>query len=278
VAHYQHLSYDGPVSLTFNDVGRLIADARWRFAKSMPDNPHEYTLKEDWEPHLFEEVVKFIRKYGYLARWWGKPYTQLDVNEEFYWTMGDTLENTILINRKAIDRDAPYDACAPVYDGHYTDPRSEAQNREIARRLGLMGHVLDVGCGTGLVIDMVSQQLLPAPRTYTGIDPSRAMLDVFNAKHGHIETVCTPLRSFWSGREYDDVIALFGVGSLLSPVERRRLPMMVKPGGRWLVMFYREGYRPWCDSEHVTLTPFAGEFPGTVTEYDDYVIVEGRRD
>ena len=72
----------------------------WIFAKTMPDNPHEYTLRKQWDDDLFVEVVKHIRSNGYTAYFGGRPYTQLDVGDFFYWTMGAPLGETILINRK----------------------------------------------------------------------------------------------------------------------------------------------------------------------------------
>lgn len=84
----------------FEAVGDLLLAHRWIFAKTMPENPHEYTLRKHWDDDQFLQVVQYIRAHGYKAVYKGARYTQLDVNEHFYWTMGAPLGATILINRK----------------------------------------------------------------------------------------------------------------------------------------------------------------------------------
>lgn len=67
----------------------------------MPENPHEYTLRKLWRSDPdFVRAVEFIRAHGYRNRFEGRSYTQLDVGEHTYWTMGAPVEETILINRK----------------------------------------------------------------------------------------------------------------------------------------------------------------------------------
>ena len=90
--------------LTQEELERWIESARWQFARTMPKNPHEYTLKKWHDPESFERVVHHIRENGYpnkYGSWW---YTQLDVGGHFYWTQGADLCCTILINRKPLQR------------------------------------------------------------------------------------------------------------------------------------------------------------------------------
>jgi hypothetical protein len=96
----------------FDRFAALMASHEWRFAKTMPDNPHHYTLRKTWtEPGGDEDfvwAVRFIREHGYPAYFKRRPYVQLDVNGHFYWTMGAPINKpdgtpcTILINRKAL--------------------------------------------------------------------------------------------------------------------------------------------------------------------------------
>lgn len=94
--------------LTFHQVRSLLLGHDWHFAKTMPRNPHWYTRRREWgSDQLFVEVVKYMRAHGYVELWppnpalhWAREYTYLDVDEHQYWTMGDTLDGTILINRK----------------------------------------------------------------------------------------------------------------------------------------------------------------------------------
>lgn len=87
-------------------IGRHLLAARWIFAKTMPESPHFYTLRREWErDEDFLEVVQAIRRYGYLEVYKGLRYTMLNVNGWKYWTMGAPLPQTILINRKALTVD-----------------------------------------------------------------------------------------------------------------------------------------------------------------------------
>jgi hypothetical protein len=221
-------------------VGRALAQGRWIFAKTMPANPHEYTLRREWaDDALFLAVAQYIRDHGYPTRFQGRPYTQLDVNAHTYWTMPGPLLRTLLINRKARATAAPYDAIAPVYDTLFREPADQRLDHAVLALLGDLTpyRVLDVGCGTGWLLDHA------AVGAYTGIDPSRAMLARLAAKHPAAHTVYTPLSAFVDGA-FDRVLALFGSASYLSDAEVARLPALCAPGGRYLAMAYAPGYVP----------------------------------
>src|SRR5665647_923297 len=80
----------------FEQVAEDLAEQRWIFAKTMPENPHEYTLRKLWQDDAaFVRAVEYIRQFGYRTRFRGRPYTQLNVNEHFYWTMGAPVGETI---------------------------------------------------------------------------------------------------------------------------------------------------------------------------------------
>lgn len=115
--------------VTFEGVGRALESHRWIYARTMPDNPHEYTLRRDWQEDEFLIVVQYIREHGYQTRYQGRLYTQLDVNDHYYWTMGAPLEKTVLINRKTNVAAAGYDAIAPVYDTLFQDAASREEDR-----------------------------------------------------------------------------------------------------------------------------------------------------
>lgn len=84
---------------------RHIASVRWQFARSMPSNPHEYTLKK-WKAESsceFEWLVREIREYGYQETFNGRRYVYLKVEGYVYWTMGEPMADTILINRAIVN-------------------------------------------------------------------------------------------------------------------------------------------------------------------------------
>lgn len=46
-------------------IETTLLNAKWKFAKTMPWNPHSYTLKETWDNKtLFQNVVYFINDFG----------------------------------------------------------------------------------------------------------------------------------------------------------------------------------------------------------------------
>jgi hypothetical protein len=68
------------------DFRSFIDMRQWRFAKTMPQWPHEYTVRRYEDPQhdqaLFEQAVIFIRTNGYRAKFpeTGNTFTYLDVD------------------------------------------------------------------------------------------------------------------------------------------------------------------------------------------------------
>ena len=100
-----------PNGFTVDDAVEYIDKVRWQFAKTMPRWPHEYTVRE-WHPELdgaFERFASLIRQTGVVKAW---PYgstnpryhhTYLTIGVFEYWTMGEALSETTVINRAAVD-------------------------------------------------------------------------------------------------------------------------------------------------------------------------------
>lgn len=262
----------------FETVGALLEAHDWIFAKTMPDNPHEYTLRKRWEDQAaFDRAVLGIRLLGYQTKFRGRSYTQLDVNDHYYWTMGAPVPATILINRKKRQPDthpAPYDVAAGSYDAVFTSPECARENADLFARIGDLSHasVLDVGCGTGLLLDYAT------PQRYLGIDPSSAMLDQLRAKHpeaAHVGTRYTTLGALVGGR-YDRVVALYGAASYLTDAELARVPHLLNPGGRAFLMFYAPGYTPVTHCRLGVVAPDIRPAPGNypVTRFGNYDLAE----
>jgi hypothetical protein len=95
------------MTFTVDDARAYIAKVRWQFAKTMPQWPHEYTVllwRQDLEPE-FRAFVALIRTAGVVKPWprdSSSPryhHTYLELSECEYWTMGEPIEETTLINR-----------------------------------------------------------------------------------------------------------------------------------------------------------------------------------
>ncbi len=86
--------------MTDDEIKAFIARERWTFAKSMPTNPHEYVVRK--QVAVEADFVRFalhIREHGYRMKFKGWLYTCFDVDGFRYWTMGNPIEITTIINR-----------------------------------------------------------------------------------------------------------------------------------------------------------------------------------
>ena len=93
---------------THQGVGELLEQQRYKFAKTMPWNPHFYTLKATWQdPAVYKAVIAWILENGELRRW-GKQGTvrrYFDHGEWRYWPMTTDPNESILLNRAKIEGD-----------------------------------------------------------------------------------------------------------------------------------------------------------------------------
>ena len=77
--------------------------APYRFARSMPENPHFYTLRASWEaPEDFDRCALLIRNHGYSERYGRSSYTMYAFEGHKYWVMPGFKAGTFLINRKEL--------------------------------------------------------------------------------------------------------------------------------------------------------------------------------
>ena len=87
--------------LTHREVRNWLEERYWQQARSRT-NPHSYTLR-GWNDEIaFELIVLFIREHGYESIYAGDVYAQYDCGGHFYWTMGDGLPATVVLNRKPL--------------------------------------------------------------------------------------------------------------------------------------------------------------------------------
>ena len=85
----------------YDKLREMVARCTWTFAKTMPWCPHEYIVREKC-PLSDAEFLYFVdkqRNYGMPERWGKYIFPYLHIDGYKYWTMGDTYENTIIINR-----------------------------------------------------------------------------------------------------------------------------------------------------------------------------------
>lgn len=275
----------------FERLGQLLESHPFQFAKTMPQNPHWYTLRKKWaHDDEFQWAVETIRLAGRRQRYAKTWYVVCDVNEFFYWSMGWPVNYssghpcTILINRKPLQSEAgrdepPYDKLADWYDSAFHDTDSEMENAHVFGLIGDLADkdVLDVGCGTGLAVPYCELS-----NSYVGIDPSRGMLDKLLDHFPMTDVIQTqlkhyvPLDEHKNIRRFDVVLGLFGVGSYLTDDELQRIPLLLREGGRAVIMFYAEDYTPKTYQETGVMIPHRkwapGLFPGKVHRINNFVM------
>ena len=80
-----------------------IASAEWSFAKTMPDNPHWYAVRQRAQAARIgeghEALYRLCRDF-HVDRWWhGRTYRTVDLDGFAYWIM----EDGTVINRKPFE-------------------------------------------------------------------------------------------------------------------------------------------------------------------------------
>lgn len=81
------------------DLKQFVDKEEWTYAKTMPEWPHEYLVREQVDEELFKKLVIHIRENGYEGRFYSKNITYYEEERMVYWTMGAPIEKTTIINR-----------------------------------------------------------------------------------------------------------------------------------------------------------------------------------
>ena len=94
--------------MTHSEFQQFIDRNTWIYAKTYASFcPHEYVVKnrlsED-EKTVFEQIVTFIRENGFVAIYGKKgPNRYYSVGDYYYWTMGEPVAETIILNRAKLN-------------------------------------------------------------------------------------------------------------------------------------------------------------------------------
>jgi hypothetical protein len=86
-------------SLFPDTLREFIASSIWTFAKTMPEWPHEYLIRDRVDSVLFESLVLHIRQHGFEGRFYQCVLRYFAEDGLLYWTMGEPIEETTIINR-----------------------------------------------------------------------------------------------------------------------------------------------------------------------------------
>lgn len=82
-----------------DELRTFIKTEKWTFAKTMPQWPHEYVVRERVDEKLFVKLVRHIRANGRKGPFYEKTYVYFEEDGKVYWTMGNPISDTTIINR-----------------------------------------------------------------------------------------------------------------------------------------------------------------------------------
>ena len=94
--------------ISHEDFERWVRGRYWQFARTRPQNPHEYTHRAWGHEEKFLRVVLHLREHGRQEVYGGDLYTCYVADGFKHWTMGADLMSTILINRKPVGQNKDY--------------------------------------------------------------------------------------------------------------------------------------------------------------------------
>lgn len=248
----------------------FVNGLKWTFAKTYADTaPHEYvtSIGGKTDGLTKEDCIragKVIRTFGRPMNYYSSVNTYLEdpASGLRYWSMDEKVTDTDLINRCDLnllygDQTAPstvipntftlYDELSADYDSLWQDQEDKEEELEIRRRMiayfgGIAPTTLDVGCGTGLLLNLG----VPSRYAYTGIDPSQGMLNELVRKYkkvqqlypGTAEEILPTLR----GQKFQLVASLFAAVSYLEVESIKQMQEMTSE--LLVLMAYEEGYLP----------------------------------
>ncbi|MBK8467562.1 MAG: hypothetical protein IPL32_17235 [Chloracidobacterium sp.] len=80
-------------------IQQFIGSEQWTFAKTMPEWPHEYLVRNRVDENLFMRFARHIWDHGYQGRFYDMRLTYYAYDGRVYWTMGEPDDKTMILNR-----------------------------------------------------------------------------------------------------------------------------------------------------------------------------------
>lgn len=223
-----------------------ISRCEWKWARTMPDCPHEY-IYQGRCALSYDEYMDFLHMQVYEgepAFFGSRKINYLHIDGYKYWTMGTyDRENKTMNRQKLFDC---YDNIAETYDTNMSKYADEmAMYSGIIDRCRIRrknGSIFEIGSGTGNLLDNISID----KSNYQGIEPSRKMIDKFREKHPELSRRVRRKAFEEDGlsfSDYDNTVALFGTASYIMRPYLLRLAERRMSNGLFL-MFFKDGWKP----------------------------------
>lgn len=187
---------------------KFAATREWTFAKTYAETaPHHYVVEGRTPGVTLEDMVRaarVIHTFGSPGKYYSltKNYLVSPDGQFRWWTEDNHFTDTTLVNRATTELfygiqnapstvtgiESPYDEVATTWDVDH--PIGSGESDHVKQLLAdargkYPPHVLDLGCGTGRVLDL---GLASADR-YAAVDSSQAMLNLLIRKHPKVAAV-----------------------------------------------------------------------------------------
>lgn len=217
----------------------FIKRSKWGWATTMITVPHEYIVRRRCALSD-EEFLYFVhaqRDLGVHERWGNYNLQYLYIDGYKYWTMGDTFENTIIMNRQKVFNEFDFMEW-PIPRLYSNSEMSMMANTIIKTFKGKK--IFEAGFGNGDFVSFTKIQ----PENYYGVDPSKKAIQRFRATGGFYRRCSTisfeEAINKWLSAD-SVIISLFGTASYFMHQYLRKLG---ESGLDFCLMFYREDYSP----------------------------------
>ena len=92
--------------MTSASIGAVINRLSFRFARTMPEIPHEYVVRSPDNEAAYMALFTAIKGHGVYERWAGRHKRYLYPGDGWkYWAMTTELQESRVINRMKIEDD-----------------------------------------------------------------------------------------------------------------------------------------------------------------------------
>jgi hypothetical protein len=92
--------------MTLTSIRAVIDSLSFRFAKTMPEIPHEYVVRSPHNEAAYVALFSAIMEHGVNERWEGRRKRYLYPGDGWkYWAMTTRLQESRVINRMKIEDD-----------------------------------------------------------------------------------------------------------------------------------------------------------------------------